>query len=118
MCEDSMSAEFELGGKKFHCPTEALIYVISGKWRAIILYHLFQSNVLRYSDLKKKIGTISAKMLIQELKVLESCGVVERKMYPVVPPKVEYSLTKRGLAICPVFKSMEAWGEKLKKKEI
>lgn len=118
MCTTNTDNLFTLGGKTFHCPTEALIYIISGKWRAIILYNLFQSKVLRYSDLKKKIGTISAKMLIQELKVLEACGVVQRKMYPVVPPKVEYSLTKRGLEICPVFESMNDWGEKLKNKEI
>jgi DNA-binding HxlR family transcriptional regulator len=94
------------------CSTDELeeaLKVIEGRWKALIIFHLFGAPVLRFSELRRAIAGISQKMLIQQLRNLESSGVVARKVYPQVPPKVEYSLTKDGLALRPSLQALQLW---------
>jgi DNA-binding HxlR family transcriptional regulator len=94
------------GGK---CPAEVTLEVIGGRWKILILWHLFQ-KVKRFSELRRDIGGITQKMLTEQLRELERDGVIHRKVYPQVPPKVEYSLTPMGESLKPVVDAMAAWG--------
>jgi DNA-binding HxlR family transcriptional regulator len=76
---------------------------LEGRWKMMILSHLFAGPVLRFSDLQRAIPGVSQKMLIQQLRDLEQHSIVSRTVYPQVPPKVEYSLTELGKALAPVF---------------
>ena len=88
-----------------------LLYVI-GKYKMIILCHLIHDRTLRYNELQKYIPQATAKMLTQQLKELEHDGIIHRKVYPVVPPKTEYSLTERGKTLTDIIHSMRDWGRK------
>lgn len=92
-----------------HCPVEATINLIGGKYKSLILWQL-TNQTLRFSQLRKVVPTATAKMLTQQLRELESDGFISRKVYPVVPPKVEYSLTKQGQSLQPVLVAMYSWG--------
>ncbi len=90
---------------------EDALRVLDGRWKTLILYHLFTAPVLRFSDLRRAVEGISQKMLIQQLRDLEADGVIFRKVYPVVPPKVEYGLTKDGLALRPALQALQVWAQ-------
>jgi DNA-binding HxlR family transcriptional regulator len=90
---------------------EATLGLLEGRWKLIILFHLFDGKVQRYSDLEKLIPGISQKMLAQQLRQLETDGIVARKLYPQVPPKVEYRLTAWGQALCPALDALLKWAE-------
>ncbi|MBE5835607.1 MAG: helix-turn-helix transcriptional regulator [Butyrivibrio sp.] len=94
----------------FHCPVEATFSQIGGKYKMIILYHLLNDGTLRYNELQKKIPQATAKMLAQQLRELENDNLIHRKVYPVVPPKTEYSLTERGLSLKNVIDAVCDWG--------
>ncbi len=85
--------------------------LISGKYKRTILYCLSEFKVVRYNELKRFIGTISHKTLSLSLKELEADGLVSRKEYPQIPPKVEYSLSKRGQSLIPILDALCEWGE-------
>ena len=91
-------------------PAERALKVISGRWKAIILYHLFDSS-RRLSELQRLLPDVSQKMLIQQLREMERDGIVIRRVYPQVPPKVEYSLSPLGESLGPIMIAMCAWGE-------
>lgn len=91
---------------------EQVLRLLEGRWKLIILFHLFDGKVQRYSDFEKLIPSISQKMLAQQLRQLESDGIVSRMVYPQVPPKVEYRLTEWGQALCPALDAMLKWAEK------
>ncbi|MBK4771921.1 MULTISPECIES: winged helix-turn-helix transcriptional regulator [Pantoea] len=91
---------------------EQVIQLLEGRWKLIILFHLFDGKVQRYSDFEKLIPGISQKMLAQQLRQLEADGIVSRMVYPQVPPKVEYRLTEWGQALCPALDAMLKWAEK------
>lgn len=95
---------------KYNCPVEATFSQIGGKYKAIILYHLLTDGVLRFNQLQKYIPMATAKMMSQQLRELEADGLVSRMVYPVVPPKTEYSLTERGKTLAPVINSICEWG--------
>ncbi|MBP9702841.1 helix-turn-helix transcriptional regulator [Candidatus Woesebacteria bacterium] len=88
---------------------ETTLRVIGGKWKPLILY-LLREGSLRYSELQKNIEKITQKMLTQQLRQLELDGLISRKVYPVIPPRVEYSLTTKGRSLLPLLKSMAEWG--------
>lgn len=94
----------------YNCPVEATIDLIGGKYKAIILWHLIEDKK-RFSELKRLIPKATEKMLAQQLRDLEADGLVIRTVYPVVPPKVEYSLSDFGKTIVPVLDSMCSWGQ-------
>ncbi|MFW5646371.1 MAG: winged helix-turn-helix transcriptional regulator [Acetivibrio ethanolgignens] len=91
------------------CPVEAAISLIGGKYKAVILWHLM-NGTLRYSQLHRKIPKATDKMLAQQLRELERDGLIIRTVYPVVPPKTEYSLTDFGKTIAPILDAMCDWG--------
>ena len=90
---------------------EEALRLLEGRWKLIILFHLFGGQVQRYSDLEKLIPGISQKMLAQQLRQLEANGIVARKVYPQVPPKVEYRLTEWGQSLCPALDALLKWAE-------
>src|SRR5437899_7674826 len=90
---------------------ERALKILEGRWKLIILFHLFGGKVLRFSDLERAIPKISQKMLIQQLRQMETDGVVRRTIYQQVPPKVEYCLTKWGQALCPALDSLLKWAD-------
>ena len=95
----------------YHCPVEATLDVIGGKWKVLILFWL-RDQVCRFGELRRKIPDISERMLTQQIRELEDHGIVQRKVYPIVPPKVEYSLTAYGRTLRPITDMMCAWGKK------
>lgn len=93
-----------------HCPVEATLGLIGGKYKALILWKL-AGGTLRFSQLRREIPKATAKMLTQQLRELEADGLIRREIFPVIPPRVEYSLTPFGASIRPVLQSIYAWGE-------
>lgn len=96
------------------CSVETTLLLIGDKWKVLILRDLVDGTK-RFGELKKSISSISQKVLTQQLRAMEDDGLVERKVYAEVPPKVEYTLTKLGLSLKPVLDSMSKWGKEYKK---
>lgn len=92
------------------CPMEYTLSLIAGKWKAVILYHLFHQGVCRFSELQKLMPDCSRRMLSLQLKELEKDQIINKQVYPVVPPKTEYSLTELGHSLLPVITAMDQWG--------
>ncbi len=102
------------------CPAESTLRVIGGRWKILILWHLFQ-EVKRFSELRRELESIThqgvahkgitQKMLTEQLREMERDGIIYRKVYPQVPPKVEYSLTPLGESLKPVVDAMCVWGQ-------
>tara|TARA_B100000749_G_scaffold262718_1_gene235786 strand:- start:326 stop:697 length:372 start_codon:yes stop_codon:yes gene_type:complete len=90
---------------------ETALRFLEGRWKLVILFHLFGGRVMRFSELERAIPDISQKMLIQQLRALENVGIVRRVVYPEVPPKVEYRLTDWGQALCPALDALLTWAE-------
>ena len=95
--------------KKTDCPVEATLDLIGGKYKALILWHLSEKS-LRFSELHKLIAGATPKILTQQLRELERNQIINREVFPVIPPKVEYSLTELGKSLMPVLISMRDWG--------
>lgn len=94
----------------YGCPVEAALDVIGNKWKGIILFHLL-SGLKRFNELKRLIPDVSQRVLTLQLRELEKDNVIKRKVYPQVPPKVEYSLSELGLSLEPVLVALREWGE-------
>ncbi len=92
------------------CPAEQTLGLIGGRWKVVVLWHLFQGT-MRFSELKRCLPGVTPKMLTQQLRDLERDGLVGRKVYAVVPPKVEYSVTGLGASLRPVVEAMCKWGK-------
>lgn len=97
------------------CPVETTLSFIGDKWKVLILRDLFMNGTMRFFELKKSLTGVTQKMLTQQLRGMENDGLIDRKVYPVVPPKVEYSLTDFGKSLKPVLDSLWNWGERFKK---
>lgn len=91
------------------CPVSATLDLIGGKYKALILWHL-SAGTLRFSELRKEIRGATAKMLTQQLRELEEDLLIHREVFPVIPPKVEYSLTELGKSLLPILVAMRDWG--------
>ena len=92
-----------------HCPVEATLELIGGKYKALILWHLAEGK-LRFSELRNQIQGVTPKMLTQQLRELEAKLLIHREVFPIVPPKVEYSLTELGQSLMPLLVAMRDWG--------
>ena len=94
------------------CPMHTVMEVLGGKWKFVILYSLMDGGAKRFKVLERGIAGITARMLIKELKSLESEGLVKRTAYATVPPTVEYQLTPYGLTLVPIIQTLDGWGRK------
>lgn len=94
------------------CPVAYTLSVLGGKWKWLIIYLLFEHNILRYGELKKHLKGITHKMLSQQLKELDAANLINRKEYQQIPPKVEYSLSEQGKTLLPILNLMCEWGKK------
>ncbi|MBT0727220.1 winged helix-turn-helix transcriptional regulator [Rosenbergiella australiborealis] len=92
------------------CPVEASLELIGGKGKGILLYHLLEGK-LRFNELGRRTGGMTARMLTKQLRELEFVGLVRRDVYPEIPPKVEYSLTAAGVSLTPLLHLLKEWGE-------
>ena len=97
--------------EEYYCPVKLTADIIGGKWKPLIIFYL-ESGTKRFGQLQKLIPGMTKKMLTQHLRELESDGIIHRKVYAEVPPKVEYSLTRHGESLKPILKLMSAWGNK------
>lgn len=88
---------------------EQALKLLEGRWKLVILFHLFGGRIMRFSDLERAIPGISQKMLIQQLRQMEGDGIVRRIVHHQVPPKVEYALTDWGQALCPALDALLTW---------
>ncbi|QHT59746.1 winged helix-turn-helix transcriptional regulator [Paenibacillus lycopersici] len=100
-----------LDEKTFNCEKELTLSVIGGKWKMLILWHLGKEGTKRFGELKSLIPDITQRMLVSQLRELEDDLIVHRNVYPVVPPKVEYSLTELGTSLMPILEAMYSWGK-------
>lgn len=91
------------------CPVEACFEVIGGKWKGVIVYHLL-SGTKRFNDLRRLLPGVTQRMLTRQLREMEADGIVERTVFPEVPPRVEYSLTALGRTLEPIILVLRAWG--------
>lgn len=91
------------------CPVETTLMLISDRWKVLILRDLL-GGTKRFGELKKSIGSISQKVLTSNLRAMEESGLLTRKIYPEVPPKVEYTLTETGYSLKPILDAMKNWG--------
>lgn len=92
------------------CPVEGVLELIDGKWKGVILYHLLEGT-LRFNEIRRKLPNVTQRMLTLQLRELEADGLVARKVFAQVPPRVEYSLTERGRSLAPVIAALKAWGD-------
>ena len=93
-----------------NCPVTALLLILQGKWKFLILYEMCINDNIRFGELRKSIGGITNTMLTTSLRELESDGLVSRRQYNEIPPRVEYALTQKGKELLPVFYQMTLWG--------
>ena len=97
--------------KEVSCPVENTLSVIGGKWKVLVLYHLMQGTK-RFNELHRALAGISHRTLVKQLRELETDGILSRKIYAQIPPKVEYSLSEKGKNLEPVLNAMHKWSEK------
>lgn len=115
MRKDSVNmsmADYKEKGNIQETPFGYTLKVVGGKWKMLILYLLAENQPVRFNDMKRRIGAITFKTLSSQLKELEADGIVRRKEYPQIPPKVEYSLTQKAKTLLPVLEQLCEWGEK------
>ena len=93
------------------CPVESTLSFLDGKWKGVILYHLLNEGTLRFNALRRHIPNVTQRMLTKQLRELEEAGLISRKVFPVVPPRVDYSLTALGQSMEPVICALKVWGD-------
>ena len=106
-------SEFNFKGKKYNNPVELSLAIMGGKWKIPIIWML-KDDSKRYGELKRSLQKVTHKMLTQQLRELEQDEIISRKLYPEVPPKVEYNLTLLGKSVIPVIDLLNDWGEEYK----
>lgn len=104
--------ENKVSCSNYQCEIELTVEILSGKWKALIIWCLHQHGTIRYNELRRLISGITPKMLTQQLKELEKYGIVFRTAYLTVPPTVDYQLTEIGKDLIPIMSAMDQWGKK------
>ncbi|MFN3834177.1 MAG: winged helix-turn-helix transcriptional regulator, partial [Allorhizobium sp.] len=107
MTRETLPVTSDLGG----CQIEATLQLLDGKWKGVILHHLLRDEILRFNEIVKRLPSITHRMLSKQLRELEMAGLVARTVYPVVPPRVDYSLTPLGRSLEPVLQAIGRWGQ-------
>lgn len=92
------------------CPVESALSFIDGKWKGVILFQLM-GGTLRFNELRRRLPSVTQRMLTKQLRELEEAGLISRTVFPVVPPRVDYALTDRGRTLEPVILALKKWGE-------
>ena len=126
MKNDTNTDNHEVGNEKnlvFNeksCPVTATMQVLGGKWKAILINAIYLTSPARFGKLKRSVTGITQSMLTQQLRELEDDGIISRKIYAEIPPRVEYKLTEFGLTLSPIIQSMAKWGKeyRMKTKEL
>lgn len=108
--------KFIIKGEEYHCALDITSAFVGGKWKTVVLWYL-RNTKRRFGELKELIPDITDKMLSLQLRALEEDGFVKRTIYPEVPPRVEYELTKEGKSLIPVLEAMAEWGRAKAKKD-
>ncbi|WP_105381958.1 winged helix-turn-helix transcriptional regulator [Neorhizobium alkalisoli] len=93
------------------CPVESTLSFLDGKWKGVILYHLLENGTLRFNELRRRIPSVTQRMLTKQLRELEEAGLLERTVFAVVPPRVDYTLTPLGQSLEPVVTALRLWGK-------
>ncbi|KKB41341.1 winged helix-turn-helix transcriptional regulator [Bacillus thermotolerans] len=101
----------KIGKGEFNCEKELTLPIISGKWKIMIIYYLGTEGTLRFSEIKRLFPKITHKVLTTQIRELEEDGIVHRKVFAEVPPRVEYSLTELGQSLIPIVLAMYDWGK-------
>ena len=112
MLIDNKEKVVMMNGREYHCAMDITMHYIGGKWKTVVLWYL-RKDKKRFSELKRLIPNITEKMLSLQLKDLEKDGIIKRKIYPEVPPKVEYYLTDFGKTLIPMLEEIALWGRSL-----
>lgn len=99
------------------CPVTATMQVLGGKWKAILINAIYHTSPARFGELKRSVKGITQSMLTQQLRELEEDGLISRKIYAEIPPRVEYTLTEFGLTLSPIMISMANWGKEYRMKK-
>ncbi len=99
------------------CPVTATMQVLGGKWKAILINAIYHTSPARFGELKRSVKGITQSMLTQQLRELEDDGIISRKIYAEIPPRVEYTLTEFGLTLSPILQSMAEWGKECRFKK-
>ena len=107
MARDTNAGMSDLGGSQI----EATLQLLDGKWKGVILHHLLRAEILRFNEICKRLPAITHRMLSKQLRDMELAGLVARTVYPVVPPRVDYSLTPLGRSLEPVIQAIGRWGQ-------
>jgi DNA-binding HxlR family transcriptional regulator len=116
MIIDGKELEFKMNGRTYHCALDITMDYIGGKWKTVVLWYL-RNDKKRFGEIKKQIPQITEKMLSMQLKELEKDGIIGRKAYAEVPPKVEYFLTPEGKTLLPILEELAKWGRAKGKKD-
>ncbi|MFI6092175.1 winged helix-turn-helix transcriptional regulator [Streptomyces sp. NPDC051218] len=111
VARESVTGSGKVGKTLYACGLDAAVDVVGGKWKPMILWALYSGTTMRFGELRRNITGISEKVLIQQLRELESDGIVHREVYREVPPKVEYSLTPLGLSLNEALIPLGVWGD-------
>lgn len=93
------------------CPVESTLSFLDGKWKGVILYHLLSDGTLRFNELRRRLSSVTQRMLTKQLRELEESGLITRTIFPVVPPRVDYALTPLGQSLRPVIDALDHWGQ-------
>jgi DNA-binding HxlR family transcriptional regulator len=101
---------YKLNGAYYYCPVDLTLQIVGGRWKGIVIWNLREGK-LRFGELKKALVSINDKMLSQVLRELEEQGVLNRKVFDVMPPKVEYSLSREGKKLLPIMQAMSDYGQ-------
>lgn len=112
MLIDNKEKVFILEGREYHCAMDVTMDYIGGKWKTVVLWYL-RKDKKRFSELRRLIPNITEKMLSLQLKGLENDGIIGRKIYPEIPPKVEYFMTDFGKSLIPMLEEIAKWGRNL-----
>lgn len=107
--------EFEFEGQRYQNPVELTLHLVGGKWKLPILWRL-RDRVWRYNEIRRDLKRVSHKMLTQQLRELESAGLITRTVHPVVPPHVDYAITDLGLTTIPMIEALRSWGALYRKR--
>ena len=95
---------------RMNCAVDATMSVIEGRWKTVILCKLYKNGPMRFNQLMREIDGVSPRILTKQLKEMESDGIVKRTSYPEIPPRVEYSITEKGMSLGPILIAMADWG--------